>query len=444
MPEGYTLMQMIQRVRQVLRPGDRALSTPVVGAQGLTVTQMITRVRRILRDDASSDSDRFIPDAEITDWVNDSIVEMGDRTQSVRRKASGTVATTTITIPSDALRVTQLMLVGKQAQRIDDDDEWFDWVHQSGTVPRPIWRIAEANIEIYPTQGGAAYELHYVARPYTFTSSTDNTKSDLPYALQVRVIHMARAMALYKEMRQGEGDRHMQLAQQGLDPGTLDVPTEKGEAPTWPRWNPVLGEPREVEDYEIIDFINEGLLEIAWRELPFEREESEVVGAGDAVPLPDDFLKLISLRLSVSGEDGYYNVESVPSDTFGMWKFNSENAVPAHRIMRVFSTNLEVYPSIPEDTTYYLRYHARPALLVLANDRPDLPIQLQERVINFARAQALWSVAWNALDMQRADRYFQMFAAGLNDRPIIERLNSGPLQLLYEDGPFDVAEAKHR
>jgi hypothetical protein len=384
-------------------------------------------VRQGLQVDATADSDRFIHDSQILAWINEAIVDLADRTRSVRGKVSLTTdGTEFIVLPSDFTAFDALYVDDMPTQFVDDDEEWNDWAFSDSLPERTLVRISEPNIELYPKPGaGTAYALYYVARPYEFTSTTDTNLTTLPKSLQIRTVHYARAQAHWLLRNFFEGDRFMSLYQQGLQGGEFDQPTDEDKAKA-----------REVQDYEIVSWVNEGLLQIAFREDVIPRQAAAGVSAG-MIDLPADYLKLRQLQLSVAGNDGTYGVQMVDDHVFVSWSTDSAGAVPRHTLGRFALPQIELYPVPATGTTATIRYFARPKLLTKLSDQPEVPFTLQRKAVSFAINQALMSAPMDQTDLARADRYAAQFEQGLRPGTANQRTFPGPIEITPEGNVFD-------
>src|SRR5437016_4086226 len=144
--EGYTLVGMIQRVRQVLRPGSNTHDLPSLGSQGHPLYDLRARVRASLRDDAGG----FISDTEIDQWINEGLEQVAVRSRSVRHTLAGTVGPDNkIALPFDFIEALRLELAGKPVDIQTADEQWYDFADSTGG-PRTVARVFGNKMELFP------------------------------------------------------------------------------------------------------------------------------------------------------------------------------------------------------------------------------------------------------------------------------------------------------
>jgi hypothetical protein len=428
---GYTLGQMVQRVRQVLRPGPSRFRNPSYGPQGFQLVQLRDRVRTFLRDD--NVATQFITDDEINGWLNEALQEVTWRTKMNSVTVTGTLdASGNAPVPTDYLTWQEMLVDGKPANLVTDDEEWNDLRDSEGSENRVMVRINGRMIETNLAQMGVAYTLTYVKQPSQLVLDTD--QPSLPVNLQQRLLHYARAQGLYKERDFFSADRYMQLFESGLAPAEGLAPSEvvrQGEM-TY----------RDIQDYEIVDWLNEGLLDLAFRLGVVKHEIIGNIDTDGRFQLPADYLRAIQLRTSAMGSDGRFDVEFVDDAIFTDWLVNSGGGIPAHYIGRIFEGYVELYPAPTGNFT--LRYVARPNTLVEKDDTSDLPVSVQERAIHYARAHALMAQGLQQ-DLIKADRYMALYSSDLPSATVRDADHPGPLQLVPAAGWFDAdPEAHHQ
>jgi hypothetical protein len=424
---GYTLGQMVERVRQALPSRVNSFGSPTLGPQGLTAAEFISRVRRGLRDDAVADSDRFISDDEILQWVNEGLLDVSDRTHAVRNTAVGTTdGTPYLPLPVDYLGMNEVYIGGVPWNKADDNEEWNDWAYSNSEPTQGLWRIVENTVQVFPLPAsGTPWTVYYTAQPITFGGPDGTDLSNVPVSLQSKVIQYARAFAHWRLRDYYDGDRYMSLYESGLGPGLAVRPTD-GEA----------SRPRDVQDYEIVAWLNEAFLQLAWREEFVLREYTSAPVEG-VITLPVDYLKTRFLRLvSVAGADETHRVEFVNDDVFDTWTYDSANSVPAHYIARISGLVIEIHPVPSGDAV--LRYIAAPTVLTDLSQRSEVPLPLQQKAIDYARYQALLSAPVSQTDLPRADRYMASFEAGLKKATVNERNIAGPITLVMQPGYWDL------
>jgi len=204
---------------------------------------------------------------------------------------------------------------------------------------------------------------------------------------------------------------------------------EKDLAPifrTTPLEKEAAASPREVQDHEIRNLLNEFLLECAARTETIRFEETGTTsGTSNAITIPDSFLKTITLRI---GSD---DVETV--DDQDWWDWTDSAASPTHSLSRVFGSYIEIYPTPAANAAYVLRYVGKPSELVEGEDMQELPVELQIRAINYARGHAKLIEG----DKSTADRYIGMAYDGLPPYESRQRFVPGPIQLVPSSTPFE-------
>jgi hypothetical protein len=248
--------------------------------------------------------------------------------------------------------------------------------------------------------------------------------TEVPQLLQQKAIDYARSYAKTKMADFDAAQMYMARFDKDLAPIFGSTPREK---------EPAVG-PREIQDWEIANFLNEFLLDAAARTETIRFEDSGTV-TGDiaAIAIPDNYLKTITLRL---GTDD--NVEPVDDQSWYDW--SDSTLTPSHSIARVFGEAIEVYPTPAANTEYVLRYVGRPTTLVEGSDKQELPIELQLRAINYARGHAKLIEG----DKSMSDRYLGMALEGLAPSEPRQRFVPGPIQLVPQESVFESADYTRR
>lgn len=180
-------------------------------------------------------------------------------------------------------------------------------------------------------------------------------------------------------------------------------------------------------DKEEIDaWLNEAALDLATR-LELLQHEWTGTTSDENITLPDELIRITRLRL------GAKNVSFVDDDVW--WQESDNAAADTERpIARVFSGQIEVYPSPTTSTAYVLRGTRTPDALVDPEDAPDLPLQLHRKLIDYARYQALLKDG-----SDRWQPYAAEYERGLPEVPTgIVKLQPGPFLAALAPGPFDL------
>jgi hypothetical protein len=151
---------------------------------------------------------------------------------------------------------------------------------------------------------------------------------------------------------------------------------------------------------EVQDWLNEANVELA-RRLRVLRATAAGATAGSTIALPADFLE--ALTLDLAGK----KVEFVQDPT--MDARQGIGGTPGYTSARVFGNALEMFPTPPNGTAYTLRYVKAPATMSIATDVSDLPVSLHVKVVNYARAHAMYKMG----EIANADRYMGLYEQGL-------------------------------
>jgi hypothetical protein len=179
-------------------------------------------------------------------------------------------------------------------------------------------------------------------------------------------------------------------------------------------------------------WINEGLRDLAQRWAGLYGEEAGVTTDG-AVAIPDDLIRPMSLRL---GTDDV-NFDVTQDEWFGM---HDSSMMPVPTAGRVFGNSIELYPPPTDGTAFVLRYVRMPEALADEADVPELPLELHDKLVQFATARGLYKEREDAL----ADRYRQEYEHGLPRRTLGAFRKAQPPTFRFEPGPFDLdPEARH-
>jgi hypothetical protein len=204
--------------------------------EGYTLLQMRTKVRDVLRDSAAVDADRDIQDPEIDGWLNEAFLEIAHRTRDFRKEATGTWgATYQLAFPADFLYPLELRVGTDDVEFVDDQIFW-DTKDDAVELAHPIGRVFGINLEVYPTPAsGAAYTLRYVARPATL--SADGNTPDIRQRWQVNAVRYAQAQALIALRDFDLADRYQALFEKGLPPIRVNEQIMPGPL----SWAPALG-----------------------------------------------------------------------------------------------------------------------------------------------------------------------------------------------------------
>lgn len=187
---------------------------------------------------------------------------------------------------------------------------------------------------------------------------------------------------------------------------------------------------------EVTSWLNEAQSDLSQRQKILTKEIEGTVPAGNEIPLPDDLVEIRSLRFGDADVDWRDDQD---------W-FDAKDALLANPFGgpygRVFGNNIEVYPLPAQGTAYRLRYVYQPNDLVNDTDQTPLPLELQHRMVYYARSQGFLRLN----EVQQAGWWMERYEIGLNPPPLgTNRIHPGPMELTYEPGPFDLDHgAAHR
>lgn len=188
-----------------------------------TLAQMRAKVYMGLRDDQQ----QFLPADMVNEFLNEGYLDLVARLRLCTAEATGTT-TSAAKIPFPTSPVFQeiqslaLTTLGVIPNEVSDDvyDSWRVPGNDPGLI---IYRIFDSNIELYPdsatisgTNGvSTAYRLRYAGIPTRLVNDTD-LFTYLPAEVESRLVAYARSQARYIEGDQADGDRYMQVYENGL------------------------------------------------------------------------------------------------------------------------------------------------------------------------------------------------------------------------------------
>ena len=184
---------------------------------------------------------------------------------------------------------------------------------------------------------------------------------------------------------------------------------------------------------EVIELLNEAQLEIATRTLCIQVEATGTFTTYQ-LALPSTYIGGASLRVGTEIDD----VEWVDNETFDSWRRGGED--PPHTIGRIFAGNFEVYPTPDVGEAYTLRYAKTPTILDDDADTAQVMPVYEQNMIAYARAHAKLKDG----ETGEYEAYMSMFDKGLPETMgPTTNFKPGPMNLRYEPGPFDTADAGH-
>lgn len=180
--------------------------------------------------------------------------------------------------------------------------------------------------------------------------------------------------------------------------------------------------PREfVPPVEVKAWLNEAQQDLALRQEVLEKSSTDVVPVGGLIPLPGDLLRLQEVRF------GDVNVAWPERATYWGDPLGRTRA-------RINNNAIEFDPPAAAGTRYELDYVYAPADLVADNDVSELPLDLQRKMVYYARAQGFL----RCNETEQAQYWLDEYERGLKPPPSgRNRFDVGPMEIGYEPGPFD-------
>lgn len=177
---------------------------------------------------------------------------------------------------------------------------------------------------------------------------------------------------------------------------------------------------------QVKEWLNKGLLDLNARLRLKQDTATGTASAAGVITLPTEFIEVISLWIGSSPVQ--FPVDDATFESYSMRDTTTPFAILG-RITTNF-TEIETYPA-QEDQDYTLRYVKRPTELSANGDQPtDLTPELADRVIDFARAEAMLKED----DLNQYEIFRERYLEGLPSRP--RRQKPGAMTLIPESGPF--------
>jgi hypothetical protein len=195
----------------------------------LTLTQLRARVRTNIRDTAGD----FVTDADITQWLNEAMIDIASRQEILENVFTGTwgatndLALETLSATTEVLTIQQLLL-GTSGDNVIfvDDDIWQSYADSGADPGYTLGKVYAETIYLYPTPDfGTEYQLQATVTPVVLAA--DGDVHPLPQGFEPNMIQYATGFAYYKLSEPGLGDRMMQMYEQGLFPKTTGRETTK-------------------------------------------------------------------------------------------------------------------------------------------------------------------------------------------------------------------------
>lgn len=180
---------------------------------------------------------------------------------------------------------------------------------------------------------------------------------------------------------------------------------------------------------EVKDWLNEAQRDIAHRQKVLTKSiVNQVVPNDQLIPLPNDYIDLKGLRF-----DGFEVEWPDEAAVFG-----TPSSGP---IARVIGRKIQINPLPAAGAIYDMDYAYEPADLVADGAISELPSDLHQKLVFYARAQGFLRLNNYAQAQYWTDRYeegLEPLSAGKHG------LSPQPMEVGYQRGPFDTADAVHR
>lgn len=170
---------------------------------------------------------------------------------------------------------------------------------------------------------------------------------------------------------------------------------------------------------EITAWVNEAQTELGAR-LKLFRSRTTGLFNTTTLPLPTNLMEIVELRLGTDDD-----VEFVDTQTFSNNK--DSWSLPPNTLGRVRNNIVELWPEPLLSSPYELQYIRLPVEVVNAADIPEVPTELQTKVIHYAAAYAKLKEG----EMGQHDRFMQYFEMGLPPHPLgLWKDRPGPMNLV--------------
>ena len=178
---------------------------------------MKTSVRAVIRDTEA----QMVSDSQIGEWLNEAYLDLSARLSLLQTNEAGTTSvTSTITLPSDFVKLVSLQLDAAGDGSLPlispvyvPNDVFLSYANFNEVPNEYIYRLYEGVIDIWPALTSTDYVLEYVKKPAALTG-TDTPA--IPEELHIKIINYARAHAKWMDGDIQEGDRYMGLYNEGI------------------------------------------------------------------------------------------------------------------------------------------------------------------------------------------------------------------------------------
>ncbi len=187
----------------------------------MNLADLKRRVYAVLRDSPKS----FVKDADVEDLLNEAACDLAARLGVLQTTKTGTTSGSSIAFPAspEVARIVSLRLGSDDDVEFTDDEVFWSWSDGGDTPDHTLGRVWNETIELYPTPTtGTAYSLRYAHLPTAVMEGPEDIP-ELPTQLHPKLVHYARAHALYRCNEESKGDRFLALYEDGLPPVSTGV-----------------------------------------------------------------------------------------------------------------------------------------------------------------------------------------------------------------------------
>lgn len=145
----------------------------------------------------------------------------------------------------------------------------------------------------------------------------------------------------------------------------------------------------QIQDADIIRWVNDGQREIAWNNDILQKRATAATVANQAdYSLPTDILRLRSVKYQGMPLKGVHLQEA--DELLGNYETPSQVPTGVPTTFWVFAQTLHLYPtpSVGGATDLILYYTRNPSDVTVTGDSPDIPTQYHNRIVEYCIAQA--------------------------------------------------------
>ena len=195
--------------------------------------EMRERVYTVVRDNQNRE---FVTPDQVDIWMREGMTELTSRLQLTQAETTGVTSGATLALPTAYVDMVWLKVVdsGDSDDYVQwvDEDVWNSWDEGSWDPGMTLGRVFNGNVELYPTPTtGTAYTMRY-------WTTSDASLTGLTGSLKTRIVHYARAHALWKWGESSLGDKYFSLFEQHLpNPDLQSKNRAPGPISLYPRFD---------------------------------------------------------------------------------------------------------------------------------------------------------------------------------------------------------------